>query len=95
MKKEYSTFCANQSPTSYVVEVQSEAENDWLITLTSTHCGDPYEYWLNGNETDDSGSFMWIDSQTQTTYTNWYTNPQEPDSPDQKCVVISTGWNGV
>ena len=27
-------FCADQSPTSYVVEVQSKAENDWLITLS-------------------------------------------------------------
>ena len=27
-------FCAEQSPTSYVVEVQSKAENDWLITLS-------------------------------------------------------------
>ena len=30
----FQTFCANQSPTSYVVEVQSEAENDWLIKLS-------------------------------------------------------------
>ena len=27
-------FCADQSPTSYVVEVQSQAENDWLVTLS-------------------------------------------------------------
>ena len=30
----FQTFCANQSPTSYVVEVQSQAENDWLVTLS-------------------------------------------------------------
>ena len=28
----FQTFCANQS--SNVVEVQSQAENDWLITLS-------------------------------------------------------------
>nr|XP_022345612.1 C-type lectin-like [Crassostrea virginica] len=89
------TFCADQSPKSYVVEVQSQAENDWLVTLTSTHCGDPYEYWLNGFDTDDSGSFMWIDSQTLTNYTNWYTVNSEPNNPAEKCVVASTGWHGV
>ena len=66
-----------------------------VFITASTHCGDPYEYWLNGNETDDSGSFMWIDSQTLTTYTNWYTVNSEPNNPAEKCVVTSTGWYGV
>uniref|UniRef100_K1QMN8 Uncharacterized protein n=1 Tax=Magallana gigas TaxID=29159 RepID=K1QMN8_MAGGI len=28
-----STFCASLSPPSYVIEVQSQEENDWLIEL--------------------------------------------------------------
>ena len=66
-----------------------------FFITASTHCGDPYEYWLNGNDTDDSGSFMWIDSQTLTIYTNWYTNTSEPNSSAEKCVVTSTGYHGV
>ncbi|XP_078323010.1 C-type lectin-like [Crassostrea virginica] len=86
-------FCSNQSPTSYVVEVQTQEENNWLITLSATHCGAPNEYWLNGFDTDDSGSFTWIDSQNLTTYTNWYT--AEPNSPAEQCIVITTGYLGV
>lgn len=27
-------FCASLSPPSYVIEVQSEAENDWIVELS-------------------------------------------------------------
>lgn len=91
------TFCANLSPPAYVIEVESQDENDWLIELTSTNCGVPYEYWLNGYDTDNSGTFTWINSQNQTTYTNWYTG--EPNdayfSVSEKCIASSTGYMGV
>ncbi|XP_011445094.4 mannose-binding protein C-like [Magallana gigas] len=90
-------FCASLSPPSYVIEVQSEAENDWIVELTSTQCGVPYEYWLNGYDTDNSGTFTWIDSQTPSTYTNWYTG--EPNDSigigTEKCIASSTGYGGV
>lgn len=28
------TFCAGQSPSAYVIEVNSKAENDWLVELS-------------------------------------------------------------
>ncbi|XP_052698656.1 C-type lectin mannose-binding isoform-like [Crassostrea angulata] len=88
------TFCASLSPPAYVIEVQSETENDWLIELTSTLCGVPYEYWLNGYDTDNSGTFTWIDSQTPSTYTNWYTG--EPNGiGSEKCIASSTGYEGA
>uniref|UniRef100_A0A8W8HW57 C-type lectin domain-containing protein n=1 Tax=Magallana gigas TaxID=29159 RepID=A0A8W8HW57_MAGGI len=91
------TFCASLSQPSYVIEVQSQEENDWLIELTSTQCGVAYEYWLNGYDTDKSGTFTWIDSQTPSTYTNWY--PGEPNDDfgigSEKCIASSTGYMGV
>ncbi|XP_052700874.1 C-type mannose receptor 2-like [Crassostrea angulata] len=92
------TFCASLSPPAYVIEVQSETENDWLIELTSNRCGVPHEYWLNGYDTDNSGTFTWIDSQTPSTYTNWYTG--EPNDNNgginpEKCIASSTGYEGV
>ena len=126
-------MCSNQSPTSHVIEVQSQAENDWLMALSkfstkqesffflaeicllsplivlvvtnvkvivviffitaATHCGAPNEYWLNGFDTDDSGSFTWIDSQNLTTYINWFT--AEPSFPAEQCVAASTGYSGL
>ncbi|XP_065943891.1 uncharacterized protein [Magallana gigas] len=91
------TFCASLSPPSYVIEVQSQEENNWLIELTSTLCGVAYQYWLNGYDTDNSGTFTWIDSQTPSNYTNWYTGQPKDESgngPD-KCIASSTGYTGV
>ena len=64
-----------------------------FFITAATHCGAPNEYWLNGFDTDDSGSFTWIDSQNLTTYTNWHTT--DPSSPAEQCVVASTGYSGV
>ncbi|XP_062606785.1 perlucin-like protein [Saccostrea cucullata] len=88
-------FCSALSTTSYVTEVTSQAENDWLIKLTADHCGAPYEYWLNAYDTDDSGSFNWLKSGETTNYTNWFTVNNEPNNPSEECVVISTGYKGV
>uniref|UniRef100_K1RFN4 Lectin n=1 Tax=Magallana gigas TaxID=29159 RepID=K1RFN4_MAGGI len=91
------TFCSSLSPPAYVIEVQSQAENDWLLELTSTNCGVAYEYWLNGYDTDNSGTFTWINGQTPSTYTNWYTG--QPDDyygiGSEKCIASSTGHGGV
>uniref|UniRef100_A0A8W8K1G9 C-type lectin domain-containing protein n=1 Tax=Magallana gigas TaxID=29159 RepID=A0A8W8K1G9_MAGGI len=91
------TFCASLSPPSRVIEVHSQAENDWLIELSSTICEVPYEYWLNGYDTDKSGTFTWIDSQTPSTYTYW--NNGQPDDyygiGSEKCIASSTGYGGV
>ena len=64
-----------------------------LFITADTHCGAPDEYWLNGFDNDNSGSFTWIDSRNLTTYTNWFT--AEPNSPIEKCVVASTGYSAV
>ena len=64
-----------------------------FFITADTHCGAPDEYWLNGFDNDNSGSFTWIDSRNLTTYTNWFT--AEPNSPIEKCVVASTGYSGV
>ncbi|XP_062614059.1 uncharacterized protein LOC134275783, partial [Saccostrea cucullata] len=66
-------FCSSLSPTSYVTEVTSQAENDWLITFTVDHCGAANEYWLNAYDTDNSVSFNWLKSGETTSFTNWYT----------------------
>ncbi|XP_034336069.2 lectin-like [Magallana gigas] len=93
------TFCASLSPPAYVIEVQSQADNDWLSELTSTLCEAPGEYWLNGYDTDNSGTFTWIDSQTPSTYTNWYQPTGEPNDStgpgSEKCIASSTGYMGV
>nr|XP_034336068.1 uncharacterized protein LOC105346513 [Crassostrea gigas] len=90
------TFCANLSPSAYVIEVESQAENDWFLELTSTLCEAPYEYWLNGYDTDNSGTFTWIDSQTPSTYTNWYTaEPNDSLGTAETCIASSTGYGGV
>ena len=131
----FQLLCSNQSPTSHVIEVQSQAENDWLMALSkystkkesffgwnyllsdviilvvtnvkvivviffitaATHCEAPNEYWLNGYDNDDSGSFTWIDSRNLTTYTNWQT--AQPSSSAEKCVAAFTGnsggWNDI
>ncbi|XP_061196594.1 uncharacterized protein LOC133204867 [Saccostrea echinata] len=86
-------FCSSLTPTSYVTEVTSQAENDWLVTLTADHCGAPNEYWLNGFDLDDSGSFVWLESEEATNYTNWYTG--NPSDFYEGCVVISTAYYGV
>ena len=66
-----------------------------FVMTAATHCGASNEYWLNGFDTDDSGSFTWIDSQNPTTYTNWYAVNSEPNSPEEQCIVASTGYLGV
>lgn len=90
-------FCASLSPSSHVIEVHSQPENDWILKLTSTYCEVPHEYWLNGYDTDNSGTFTWIDSLNQTAYTNWYTGePNDSSGPgSEKCIVSSTGYEGV
>ncbi|XP_056008948.1 lectin BRA-3-like [Ostrea edulis] len=86
-------FCQTLDPNAYVIEVESQSENDWLLSLTATHCGKPHEYWLNGSDNDDSGSFTWLHGGTITSYKNWYGG--EPSSITEKCIASSTGYNGV
>ena len=68
-----------------------------FFITAATHCGAPNEYWLNGYDNDDSGSFTWIDSRNLTTYTNWQT--AQPSSSAEKCVAAFTGnsggWNDI
>lgn len=58
------------------------------------------EYWLNGYDTDNSGTFTWIESQTPTSYTNWDTGePNDHLYIPEKCIESKTGnggrWNDV
>lgn len=65
--------------------------------IASNLCGVAFEYWLNGYDTDNSGTFTWIDSQTPSTYTNWYTGQPKDESGNgtEKCIASSTGYTGV
>ncbi|XP_052706435.1 collectin-12-like [Crassostrea angulata] len=95
------SFCASLSPPSYVIEVDSQAENDWFFEFTLSHCGIFNFYWLNGYDTDNSGSFTWIKNQTPAIYTNWYTG--EPNdffgTGSEKCIASSNffmkGWHDI
>ncbi|XP_052713867.1 C-type lectin domain family 17, member A-like [Crassostrea angulata] len=88
-------YCASLTPPSYIIEVNSEAENEWLTNLAN-HCGLPNEYWLNGNDTDNSGTFTWIDGKIQTTFTNWLPGePSDAAGVPAECVVSATGVKGV
>ncbi|XP_048753760.2 lectin-like [Ostrea edulis] len=87
------TFCQVLFSNAYVIEVESQGENDWLLSLTATHCGNPHEYWLNGYDNDDSGSFTWLHGGTISSYKNWYGG--EPSESTEKCIVSSTGYLGV
>lgn len=46
----------------------------FLTTVAVTYCGMAGRYWLNGYDTDNSGTFTWIDSQTPTNYTGTIIN---------------------
>uniref|UniRef100_K1RYQ4 Histone H3.2 n=1 Tax=Magallana gigas TaxID=29159 RepID=K1RYQ4_MAGGI len=71
----------------------------WLYyerTFASTICEVPYEYWLNGYDTDNSGTFTWIDSQTPSTYTYWHAGqPDDYLDTDETCIASSTAHGGV
>ncbi|XP_061196593.1 snaclec coagulation factor IX-binding protein subunit A-like [Saccostrea echinata] len=86
-------FCASLFPSSYVMEVESQDENDWVVTFTATQCGEPKEYWLNAYDTNDSVSFTWLQSKATTTYTNWHSD--QPSNPSEECIVSSTRYLGV
>lgn len=67
-----------------------------FIPRTANHCGLPNEYWLNGNDTDNSGTFTWIDGKIQTTFTNWLPGePSDAAGVPAECVVSATGVKGV
>lgn len=67
-----------------------------FIPRTANHCGLPNEYWLNGNDTDNSGTFTWIDGKIQTTFTNWFPGePSDAAGVPAECVVLATGVKGV
>uniref|UniRef100_A0A8W8IT27 C-type lectin domain-containing protein n=1 Tax=Magallana gigas TaxID=29159 RepID=A0A8W8IT27_MAGGI len=93
------SFCASLSPPSYVIEVDSQAENDWLTELTLSHCGSANFFWLNGYDTENSGTFTWIESQTPASYTNWHTGEPNDSSGtgSEKCIASSNylweGWH--
>lgn len=72
----------------------------FLTTVAVTYCGMAGRYWLNGYDTDNSGTFTWIDSQTPTNYTNWDNDqPNDHEGKDQKCIEskIDDGgrWNDL
>lgn len=72
----------------------------FLTTVAVTYCGMVGEYWLNGYDTDNSGTFTWIDSQTPTNYTNWdNSQPNDHNGNDQKCIESRIGdggrWNDL
>lgn len=90
------TFCADLIPRSYIIEVNSESENQWLSDLAAQHCGSPNEYWLNGYDADNSGTFTWRDSDTLTTFTNWLPGePSDVAGVSAECIVSATGVEGV
>eukprot|EP00105_Crassostrea_gigas_P046578 XP_019930726.1 PREDICTED: macrophage mannose receptor 1-like [Crassostrea gigas] len=93
------SFCASLSPPSYVIEVNSQAENDWLIGLTLSHGGEDAFYWLNGYDTDNSGTFTWIRSQTPASYNNWHNNEPNDYHPNETCIALNPGnmegWHDV
>lgn len=72
----------------------------FLTTVAVTYCGMAGRYWLNGYDTDNSGTFTWIESETPTNYTNWdKRQPNDHNGNDQKCIEsnIDDGgrWNDL
>nr|XP_034328669.1 lectin-like [Crassostrea gigas] len=90
------SFCASLTPPSYVIEVDSQAENDWLFELTLSNCGRANYYWVNGYDSDNSGTFTWIESQLPASYTNWHTG--EPNdffgTGSEKCITSENVYSG-
>lgn len=62
--------------------------------------GESARYWLNGYDTDNSGTFTWIESQTPANYTNWYLGePNDFFGPSEICITLMPGnmegWHDV
>lgn len=86
------TFCASKSPSAYVIEVNSAAENIWLVNLTSTQCHAAKEYWLNAYDINNTKLFTWLESNTTAVYNNWVNG--EPSHVAETCIVSNTMYGG-
>uniref|UniRef100_A0A8W8NW69 C-type lectin domain-containing protein n=1 Tax=Magallana gigas TaxID=29159 RepID=A0A8W8NW69_MAGGI len=83
---------------SYLVEIDSQDENDFLTTtiINKDNCGTETDYkcssWTGGNDIDMEGGYVWDHSYTDLNFTNW--SPQEPSevNPDsalsRDCIDI-------
>lgn len=68
--------------------------SQFVFKTCVARCGMANFYWLNGYDTDNSGTFTWIDSQTPASYTNW--SSAEPNdylgTGSEKCIASGTGY---
>ena len=71
---------------SYLAEIQSEEENDYLESLLMA---DAY-HWIGGNDIVTESEWVWKKSGERFTYTNWLTH--QPDGERmQNCLMLEKG----
>ncbi|XP_048753736.1 perlucin-like protein [Ostrea edulis] len=90
-------FCESLSTGSYITEVDSQAENDWLAEFAASYQSVVTEFWLNGHDMDNSGRITWLNDGGTANYTNW--GIDQPSAAGELCIAMSTAasgtWNDV
>ncbi|CAC5412298.1 CLEC17A [Mytilus coruscus] len=70
---------------SRLVEVGSSSENDFLKNAATVY---GQSYWLGGSDIQNEGTWMWVSSLTQFTFTDW--SPTEPSKYEgEDCVRMT------
>uniref|UniRef100_K1QRK2 Aggrecan core protein n=1 Tax=Magallana gigas TaxID=29159 RepID=K1QRK2_MAGGI len=78
-----------QKMCSYLVEIESKEESDWLATtfLDNANCkSDPFfdcTAWTGGNDLDTEGQYKWDHSNTLMSFTNWHYHEPSLGNPNQ------------
>ena len=67
---------------SYLAEIQSEEENDYLRPLVAGTY-----YWIGGNDIETENVWVWKNSGMRFTYTNWHLNSPNGER-EQNCLAL-------
>lgn len=77
-----------QSLKSYLLEINSEAEQNWLMDKVSTG-----KWWTGGIKHPQYDDWVWDHSGNDLTYRNWYPN-QPNGGKSEECMLSEDGsWH--
>lgn len=76
----------------YFSSIHRILSHGFLKRVALSHGGEYAFYWLNGFDTDNSGTFTWIGSQTPASYTNWRNDEPNDYFGHEICIALNPGF---
>uniref|UniRef100_A0A914W9W5 Uncharacterized protein n=1 Tax=Plectus sambesii TaxID=2011161 RepID=A0A914W9W5_9BILA len=85
-------FCKNAQPNAHLTSIASAFENANAnaVVVSTSSVSDCHQFWIGGNDIDQTGQFGWIDGRAWG-YANWAAGQPHLN---QQCVSSAARTNG-